>query len=113
MADVPIKWLAADEDILDEDKLTLRDDGQQWCRHDLAPGSAQWSLNTKDEIVGLCFICPCGCGSIGDLSIVAGYGGPTWTFDGDYEKPTLKPSIQKTSPCRWHGYLTSGVFQSL
>jgi hypothetical protein len=101
--------MPADEYILDEDKRILRADGDQWCRPDLPPGSAEWSRNTRDEIVGLRFVCPCGCGSIGDLSIVPGYGGSVWKLaNGDYDHPMLEPSVQKTSPCGWHGYVERG-----
>lgn len=70
-----------------------------------------WSRNMRDEIVGLCFVCPCGCGSIGDLMIAPGYGGPIWRLsNNDYNHPTLEPSVQKTSPCRWHGFLERGYW---
>lgn len=111
MSDVPIRWMPEGEYILDEDKRTVREDGEQWCRADLPPGSAEWSRNRQDEVVGLLFVCPCGCGSVGDLSIVSGYGGHVWQMTGTYDSPTLRPSIQKTSPCRWHGWLTDGVFK--
>jgi hypothetical protein len=113
MVDVPINWATEGEYILDDEKRVPRlgDDGA-WCRPDLPPGTSSWSRNTRDEIVGLLFVCPCGCGSVGDLSIAAGYGGPVWNLtNGNYEKPSMTPSIQKTSPCRWHGYLTDGVFR--
>jgi Family of unknown function (DUF6527) len=104
----PIIWVT-DGYILDEDKRVLHGDSEQWCRSDLPNGSASWSLNTKDEVVGLLFVCPCGCGVVGSLSIVPGYGGPVWRLaNDDYDLPTLKPSIQKTSPCRWHGFIERG-----
>jgi hypothetical protein len=110
MKPILIHWVTGDDYILDLEKCTLREpDREQWCRTDLPPGSACWSLNTKGEIVGLMFVCPCGCGSIGDLSIALGYGGPVWKLtNSDYDKPTLEPSVQKTSPCRWHGFMERG-----
>lgn len=35
----------------------------------------------------------------------------TWKWDGNYEKPTLTPSINCISGCGWHGFLTKGVFK--
>lgn len=94
-------------------------DGKEWVRgesayrKDLAPGTAEWSRNDKNEIAGLRFICPCGCGSIGICTIKEGYGRPKWTWNGNELAPTLKPSIQKLDACAtlWHGYLTDGIFK--
>lgn len=36
----------------------------------------------------------------------------SWKWDGDEVKPTLTPSIQKLSGCRWHGWLQGGVFKT-
>lgn len=109
---IAINWAPEGEYILDSKKVILREpDREQWCRPDLAPGTARWSRNMRDEIVGLCFVCPCGCGSIGDLMIAPGYGGPVWRLlNNDYDRPTLEPSVQKTSPCRWHGFLERGYW---
>jgi hypothetical protein len=65
----------------------------------------------KDEPAGIVFLCPCGCGA----HRAARFGGinhPTWTWNGDKEKPTLTPSLLSTTGCKWHGYLTEGVFRS-
>ena len=41
--------------------------------------------------------------------IAPGYGGATWQLtNANYDHPTLVPSVQKTSPCRWHGFLERG-----
>ena len=41
-----------------------------------------------------------------------GSAGTYWWWNGDREKPTLKPSIGVPAipPYTWHGYLTDGVF---
>ena len=39
--------------------------------------------------------------------------GSSWLWDGDMDKPTLIPSIQRNSLCRWHGYLTAGFFKGV
>lgn len=36
----------------------------------------------------------------------------SWKWDGNEQKPTLSPSVQKLSGCRWHGWLQGGVFRS-
>lgn len=110
MKPIPINWITGDDYILDHDLCVLREpDREQWCRPDLPPGSARWSIGTNDQTVGLMFVCPCGCGSIGDLMIVSGYGGSLWRLtNGNYRHPTFEPSVQKTSPCRWHGYMERG-----
>ena len=41
---------------------------------------------------------------------------PVWTWDGNYEAPTLSPSILvhggKGQPDRWHGYLRAGKLET-
>lgn len=112
LAPIKIAWAVSDEYLI-SDKATLREpDRENWVRLDLAPGTARWSCDRDDRIVGLDFICPCGCGSIGALMIVSGFGPKDlWRLtNGDYENPTLEPSVQKTSPCRWHGFLERGYW---
>ena len=94
-----------------DDAKTEWDDGIP-IRKELPPGAASWThwYSRPDEIAGLQFVCPCGCGAIGYVN-VSGDKKPLWQWDGNKEKPTLSPSIQRTSGCRWHGYLRAGVFQ--
>lgn len=33
-----------------------------------------------------------------------------WAWDGNFEKPSLMPSINCTGCCLWHGFLTNGQF---
>ncbi len=33
-----------------------------------------------------------------------------WQWDGDWEAPTLSPSIQRHGACNWHGHLRAGKF---
>jgi len=62
------------------------------------------------------FVCPCGnCKGHDTLPIsadekVANSSSHCWHWNGDMDKPTLKPSLQRTSECKWHGFLTGGVF---
>lgn len=79
------------------------------------PGDAEWATQEDSsfpgKIAGLLFVCPCGCRSLGCLNIIKIDAHPVWSWNGNVERPTLTPSIQKNSPCRWHGYLTDGVFK--
>lgn len=62
---------------------------------------------------GIDFCCPCGkCSQASYLPFrdTELSTEPSWEFDGNMEKPTLKPSILRTSECKWHGYLTDGIF---
>lgn len=78
----------------------------------------------RRERVGVSFNCPCGgCGARAFIPFTNPLdGGPpyqaehdTWERTGDsFETLSLTPSIQRADPggCRWHGYLTDGVFRS-
>jgi len=64
---------------------------------------------------GLHFICPCGCGAHGAVQFRANaydQSHPSWEWDGNRESPTLSPSIQRTTDCRWHGWLRDGFWVS-
>lgn len=79
----------------------------------LAPGASWWIPNTSGGIGALRFVCPCGCGSVGCISVYSGQPGHGWLWNQSMTRPTLHPSILMTTPCRWHGYLHYGEFQSL
>lgn len=77
-------------------------------RKDLPPGHAAWVH------AHLRFTCPCGCGMIGALPVFReGDKGDGWKWNGDELNPTTTPSIQMCGPCRWHGFLTAGFFESV
>ena len=90
--------------------MFIRDDAGYLTSKDLAPGAGCWVKGTDDQIACLRFVCPCGCGSLGTCPVRPGYGNALWTWDRNEASPTLTPSILKLSGCRWHGYLTNGVF---
>ena len=54
----------------------------------------------------------CADASMAQLAI-RGYGrqgnGATWEWDGNREKPTLRPSIDGSAHGGWHGWLRAGV----
>jgi hypothetical protein len=101
--------------VVDEiDDKEASPDGQHFLSNQ-APGTISWSnWYNSDEVAGCFYVCPCGCRVVGFLSVRSAMRqeSPSWEWNGDKDKPTMKPSIQKTSPCKWHGYLTDGVFKS-
>jgi hypothetical protein len=61
---------------------------------------------------GLHFACPCGCGAIGAVKIA---GDNAWQWNGDRERPTVRPSVafsKQVGDPHWHGWLTDGVWTS-
>lgn len=81
------------------------------CRELKNPGDFCFIDKVTLRIV---FVCPCG-------THADGYGvravplepcsEPHWDWDGNRDEPSLTPSLQDVSSCRWHGYLTKGVFR--
>lgn len=64
---------------------------------------------------GLMFNCPCGCGRQGDLGFRPVCSNPAWDWNGNFDRPTLKPSVRILNPDgteHWHGWLTAGTWVS-
>lgn len=65
--------------------------------------------------VGLLFNCPCGCGDVSAVTFDVIPRAPgddqRWRWNGNREKPTLAPSLNKSRGCRWHGWLRAGVWE--
>ncbi len=85
---------------------------------DAAAGSAIFLNDLLGEISGMQFKCPCGCGKAGYVYIqpdkAPRRGKNQWTMKGTVRSPTLRPSVHNTGfPCRWHGWLTDGVWRSV
>ena len=85
--------------------------------------AAEWALILKNEGDAqpymLAFGCPCGrtdslhsYNCYLDLEGHAPEGRPSWAWDGNWEAPTLSPSIQRHGGCEWHGFLRKGAFVS-
>lgn len=96
------------------------------------PGDFCFSRNDESEnpITYIQFLCPCGkivppdapgydMSCYGSLPLyLSGEQKPTsppyemaaWEWNGDRQVPTLQPSIRKMQGCKWHGYLTAGVW---
>lgn len=73
------------------------------------PGAFWWQ---GDPPTRMSFVCPCGCGSIGGVGVGPAQAPAVWEWNGDMDKPTVRPSILFLSGCKWHGFLTDGVFRS-
>jgi hypothetical protein len=96
------------------------------CPVPLQPGDfwlRRWEGGNTDDLTkadSLAFVCPASdpsnpvlCG--GGHGILIGIPGkppesPSWAFNGDLQNPSLSPSVNCTGGCRWHGYLTNGIW---
>lgn len=70
-------------------------------------------VHHNGKICGIDYCCPCGVCKDTSYLPLAGTElstEPCWNFDGNIERPSLTPSILRRAPCKWHGYLTKGVF---
>lgn len=91
------------------DWASLKDKGD-FCIVD--PGHPDF--HTSVTIIG--FICPnCGEKKYVPLKPSDPNG---WGWDGNRTKPTITPSIffnmtVPTAKCRWHGFITAGVFKTV
>jgi hypothetical protein len=103
--------------IFDEAKQIWKtsDDGHdESYRPDLPSGPAEWSAPAQSDpdYWALIYVCPCGCGKTGAVPVTTGQKrDKAWLWDGDFEKPTLTPTILRVNGCRWHGYLTAGFWK--
>lgn len=107
-------------DLSNHDKMVEEGEGETYLRfrRDLAPGTVMWSVHEAQFTDGrtgvnrhLWFVCPCGCGELGTIAVTPPCA-DGWKWDGNETLPTLSPSIQTLTPCRWHGHLNKGVFES-
>jgi hypothetical protein len=79
------------------------------------PGDYLLSKNSQGQVIDLAFCCPCGCGVVSGIRIDTGnprQPEPKWQWNGNENCPTVTPSIRKLNGCKWHGFLTDGVFWS-
>lgn len=57
------------------------------------------------------YVCPCGCKELMALPVKVGpKQDGAWEWDGNSDVPTLSPSIKRLDKCRFHGYLTKGIW---
>lgn len=78
------------------------------------PGKASYYAHgAGEQAAGLMFACP-GCGELNSIAFMPFDGHPTWSWNGDRERPTASPSILSDPAkggCGWHGFLVRGRFQ--
>jgi hypothetical protein len=80
------------------------------------PGDFCWLVRENGDVATLLLLCP-SCGTEHGIGVKP--GNPTgYDWNGDREKPTLRPSIffkwghgARNQGCRWHGYLTAGEWR--
>jgi len=78
-------------------------------RHGQAAGAVEIREEPDGRVWVFAFRCPCGCGYQSWLPIDQEQRG--WDWDRNRDAPTLTPSIlQSGMPCKWHGYITAGVW---
>lgn len=112
MSEVPINFVS-DIVFFDDEKGAYKDGS--FFRDDMQAGSASYLSDSENNShSSLIYICPCGCGNVSSIPIATEQKDErrAWLWDGNIFNPSLIPSIQKTSPCHWHGYLTNGIFRS-
>ena len=73
---------------------------------DAQPGDIELRKYPDGQIGGYAYRCP-QCGQEDWLNVDNGTQG--WILTGPESTPTLRPSILH-QVCKWHGYLTDGVF---
>lgn len=76
-------------------------------------GSFQFTNPDTDGKRNLIWVCPCGCKEVRGISVSpVKQEARVWKWDGNEAEPTIAPSIDCKSGCRWHGFLEKGVFRS-
>lgn len=82
-----------------------------------APAGAIKYQSPADSVppYGMMFVCPCGCGERSYLAFDNNeQPHPRWKFSGSRDKPTLSPSVHAIGfPCKWHGWLRVGQWESV
>lgn len=80
-------------------------------RDGMIPGAFRVTEPDGDDAL-FWYICPCGC-TLGVLSVGKNFkpaDGPSWEWNGSFDKPTLSPSVHHVG--HWHGWLCDGVWVS-
>ena len=79
------------------------------------PGSFKWIVGAYQNIIGMQYKCPCGCGSVGEIRFARSGEAPlspTYLWDGDREYPTITPGFAHVvaGQIHWSGVLQRGEF---
>ena len=76
-------------------------------------GDFVYHFNEWNKIIGMIYICPCGCDGIKMISFGPRSGRtPVWTWNSDIKKPILTPKLY-CSKSKWIGYLVRGIFRGV
>lgn len=84
-------------------------------------GVFEFYSDSQGSDAGILFGCPCGCGDMRSVGFdTRETKRPKWSWDGNHEAPTLKPSILiyqmdetgKKVGEHWHGFLEKGQWRS-
>jgi len=74
------------------------------------PGDFWFRPGYSDRVIMmLSYLCP-QCGELRCVPISLSPATNRWDWDGEYDRPTLKPSIRQMDGCQWHGWLTKGIW---
>lgn len=80
----------------------------------LPPGTFHYLIDvTNGHVDAIEYLCPCGCNHICILPFIAAEGErPMFTWDGNYESPTLSPFILDLNAdgVHWRGSIVDGEF---
>jgi hypothetical protein len=92
-------------------KATRLPDIDEFFEAALEPGTFKFvvAYNDDQKVVGMVFVCPCGCWRKGSLAFHGPH--PVWGWDGNKDAPTLTPSVAQIGGCKWHGFLRAGVWE--
>ena len=81
---------------------------------DQLPGSFWLSDPGDGGVCAMIFFCPCGCGDPVRITVGVEHKpitSPAWNWNGSTAEPTLKPSVRRSTDCKWHGWLTDGEWR--
>lgn len=82
----------------------------------MKPGEWAWVVKKKGEDpFQIAYGCPCGteCRPFPVncyIPVDRVKHDKAWAWDGNWDEPTLTPSILRGDGCHWHGYLRKGKF---
>ena len=74
------------------------------------PGDFAYHRAAGGNVIGIIFLCPCGCDNVKMGSFGPRHGRtPVWTWNGNLEKPILTPHL-RCAKSGWRSNLVNGVF---
>lgn len=80
---------------------------------DAPRGAFTYFVDGSNQVVGMIYVCPCGCGQQGSLRFRPlppdEQRHASWEWNGNKETPTLSPSVHHVG--HWHGWLQDGEWR--